>query len=59
MNILHVIIPLCIFLGGLRLLEQIPQLKEDPLKQMNEKTVTLLEELVQTKYFRIIRLNIN
>jgi ERO1-like protein alpha len=59
MNILHVIVPLLFFLGGLELLRRTPGVQEDPLEQMNSRTAEVLARLVQTKYFRIIRLNIN
>jgi hypothetical protein len=32
---------------------------EDPMRDMNMAAAPLLENLTQTKYFRIIRLNIN
>ena len=59
MNIFHVIIPIIIFFASLHLLQLSGIALEDPLMLTNFKTVGILEELVQTKYFRIIRLNIN
>ena len=59
MNIFDVVVPVVLFLVGLRLLQEVPGLQEDPLRQINERTAGTLQSLVQTKFFRIIRLNIN
>ena len=59
MNIFDVILPITIFFSGLYLLQNSDIVHEDHLKVMNLKTANLLESLVLTKYFRIIRLNIN
>ena len=44
---------------GYWLLLTLPHFKIDPMWTLNEHTVELMDQLVQTKYFRIIRLNLN
>lgn len=47
------------FVLGYYFLSTMRFVKEDPMEKMNRSTAPILEELVQTKYFRLIRLNIN
>ena len=42
MNIFDVIAPVVLFLVGLRLLQELPLVQEDPLRQMNQKTASTL-----------------
>lgn len=53
------LLPAIVFVIGLEVLERLPFSRQDPLREMHERTAPVLEKLVQTKYFRIIRLNIN
>lgn len=51
--------PVLAWWAGLTLLQHTTWCASDPLKEINERTSDTLSRLVQTKYFRIIRLNIN
>ena len=44
---------------GYALLLTLSRFSIDPMRVLNEQTVKVMERLVQTKYFRIIRLNLN
>ena len=59
MRVMDIALPVLVFFLGLRIEGRLPTLQEDPVKIMNTSTAPLLEKLVQTKYFRIIRLNVN
>lgn len=59
MNILDVVVPIVLFFLGLFVLGSVGMGREDPLEGLNGRTASVVEQLVQTKYFRIIRLNIN
>ena len=59
MNIFDILMPILAVISGLYLLEYMPWAQQDQLLTFNQKTAPILEQLVQTKYFRIIRLNIN
>lgn len=47
------------YLIGYYLLTSTKVLESDPMQEMNVAAAPLLEDLIQTKYFRVIRLNIN
>ena len=47
------------FVAGYYFLSSTKIVQQDPMEKMNQSTAPILEELVQTKYFRLIRLNIN
>ena len=44
---------------GYYLLLTLPRFQVDHMRVLNERSVAVMDQLVQTKYFRIIRLNIN
>lgn len=54
-----ILLPILLFFCGWWAIQMVPAFREDPLKCLNRRTATLLEQLVQTKYFRIVRMNIN
>lgn len=54
-----VLLPILLFFCGYWTLHQLPAANEDPLKCLNNRSAPLLEKLVQTKFFRIVRMNIN
>lgn len=58
MNILA-IVTITTYLIGYYFLIHSQLILTDPMQHMNLAAAPLLEDLVQTKYFRIIRLNIN
>lgn len=54
-----ILLPIFLFFCGYWALQQIPAVREDPLKSFNARTAPIVEKLVQTKFFRIVRMNIN
>ena len=48
-----------IYAVGYVLILTLPRFSIDPMRVLNEETVKIMDTLVQTKYFRIIRLNLN
>jgi ERO1-like protein alpha len=58
MKVWHILV-VAAYIVGYYLLVNSYYLQMDPMQNMNAEAAPLLEQLVQTKYFRIIRLNVN
>lgn len=59
MKFCHVIIPILLYLCGYYLLVTRPEFKSDPMLKLNRSSAPILHDLIQTKFFRMIRLNLN
>ena len=59
MSFKQLVIIMFILASGYILLESYLQHSKDFIINMNNKITPLIEELVETKFFRIIRLNLN
>jgi hypothetical protein len=58
MKFVHLTAIIVILVSGYIVLDNFLPSEKDAILMMNDKVSPLIEELIQTKFFRIIRLNI-